>query len=821
MTDRGSLTPDRSRSASPSPRWPYFLFFALGLAFCAPYLRPGRALLPVGPGSFPPWNATALAQTGPANPLMLDALVLTYPARLYNAESLRGGEIPFWNPHIFCGYPHLAQIQNHALYPLTVPFDLLDPVAGMAWAMALHLGLAGALMFAFLRALGLDWRAALTGGMAFELNGFFLVRLSAPSYVFSGAWLPLMLLGVTRLTQSGRLRKGWPLVLATGFSVLGGHPQITGLSLVLAAAFLAGQAYLVGDPGAPWRLRARALVQFAALVVLGVALAGYQVVPFLELVGESARRAVPLDAYRRAALPGLGLLQAVLPDAFGHPVAGNYWFDTWAPLLDGVAREARPWSFNASGENLYTGLPTLFLAGLALFRGSRRRDTVFFAAVALVSLAVLLGTPALDLAYRLVPGFAASRPDRVTFVWMAAVSVLAAIGVDASLAHDQRREAGRGRLVLGLLAGALILWSVAPYAVSEERRAGLGQWLAAASRETRTAGTGWPWALGLLAGSALLARRDLLRSRPGWLLWGALLVAPNAAFGWKFNPAQSADGLGTTALEREILAAQDGQRLARILSRTPHYLPSNLPQVLGQDDVQGASAAALTRYVELMTAADPGAVVLQKYFFAFRSARVAQGPLFDLLSVGWVFSDLPLGLPEAGPAATAGVRAYRNPTALPRFRLVHQVETVASSRPAMGRLLSSDFDPATRALVTGPLPAALAVVAGGPAVDQVGVLARQPHRIELEVRASRPGLLVTSEVFYPGWDTLVDGQWVETLLVNGAFRGAVVPAGTHRVTLRFVPRSFYLGLALTAASLVACAFLVRPERAPRPRERRS
>lgn len=814
VTDRGSPPPDRSRSASPPPRWPYCLFFALGLAFCAPYLRPGRALLPVGPGSFPPWNTTALAQTGLANPLMLDALVLTYPARLYNAESLRGGEIPFWNPHIFCGYPHLAQIQNHTLYPLTLPFDLLEPVAGMAWAMALHLGLAGALMFAFLRALGLEWRAALAGGLAFELNGFFLVRLSAPSYVFSGAWLPLMLLGVTRLAQSGRLRKGWPLVLATAFSVLGGHPQITGLSLVLAVAFLAGQAFLVGDSGAPWRLRARALVQFAALVVLGVALAGYQVVPFLELVGESARRAVPLNAYRRAALPALGLVQAVLPDAFGHPVTGNYWFDTWAPLLDGVAREARPWSFNASGENLYTGLPTLFLAGLALFRGSRRRDTVFFAAVALVSLAVLLGTPALDLAYRLIPGFATSRPDRVTFVWMAAVSVLAAIGVDASLAHDQRREAGRGRLVLGLLAGALALWLVAPYAVSEERRAGLGQWLAAASREVRSAGlgSGGPLALGLLAGSALLARRDLLRSRPGWLLWGALLVAPNAAFGWKFNPAQSADGLGTTALEREMLAAQDGQRLARILSRTPHYLPSNLPQILGQDDVQGASAAALTRYVELMTAADPGAVALQKYFFSFHSAQVAQGPLLDLLSVGWVFSDLPLGLPEAAPEAAAEVRAYRNPTALPRFRLVHQVETAASSRAAIDRLLSPDFDPASRALVTGPLPAALAAVAdaGGLALDEVRIVTRQAHRIELEVRASRPGLLVTSEVFYPGWETLVDGQRVETLLVNGAFRGAVAPAGAHRVTLRFVPHSFYLGLALTVASLGAFAFLVRP-----------
>ena len=40
---------------------------------------------------------------------------------------LRSGRIPFWNPHVFCGYPHLALIQNNVLYPLSLPFDLVAP----------------------------------------------------------------------------------------------------------------------------------------------------------------------------------------------------------------------------------------------------------------------------------------------------------------------------------------------------------------------------------------------------------------------------------------------------------------------------------------------------------------------------------------------------------------------------------------------------------------------------------------------------------------------------------------------------------------------
>ena len=111
---------------------------------------------------------------------------------------LRAGEIPFWNPSVFAGYPHFALIQNNVLYPPSTVFDLIEPVSGMGFSILLHLALAGCLMFAFLRSRGLADDAAFVGAAAFELNGMFLIRVSAPSYVFSGTWLPLMLLGAAR-----------------------------------------------------------------------------------------------------------------------------------------------------------------------------------------------------------------------------------------------------------------------------------------------------------------------------------------------------------------------------------------------------------------------------------------------------------------------------------------------------------------------------------------------------------------------------------------------------------------------------------------------
>ena len=134
-------------------RTAHLLFAALALLFCAPYLRPGRVLLPTSPRTMPPWIDSGDATSRVvSNDLMADTLVLTLPSRVFNGERLRAGEIPFWNDRIFGGYPHLAMIQNNALYPLSAPFDLLEPVAGLGWSIALHLALAGSLAVLFLRA---------------------------------------------------------------------------------------------------------------------------------------------------------------------------------------------------------------------------------------------------------------------------------------------------------------------------------------------------------------------------------------------------------------------------------------------------------------------------------------------------------------------------------------------------------------------------------------------------------------------------------------------------------------------------------------------
>jgi hypothetical protein len=157
------------------------------------------------------------------------------------------------------------------------------------------------------------------------------------------------------------------------------------------------------------------------------------------------------------------------------------------------------------------------------------------------------------------------------------------------------------------------------------------------------------------------------------------------------------------------------------------------------------------------------------------------------------------------------VALFRNPDFLPRFHVVSHAQAYDDVARARERVLSPSFDPRRSVLVPAAQAAGLPKVADDAAAEAraVSVIRYEAHEVQLDVD-SPGGVVVSSEAFYPGWDSAVDGRRAETLLVNTAFRGVAVPAGRHRVTMKYVPRSFVAGLVLSGAALgVTLLALVR------------
>ena len=57
------------------------------------------------------------------------------------------------------------------------------------------------------------------------------------------------------------------------------------------------------------------------------------------------------------------------------------------------------------------------------------------------------------------------------------------------------------------------------------------------------------------------------------------------------------------------------------------------------------------------------------------------------------------------------------------------------------------------------------------------------------VLSDKGGVLVFSEVYYPGWTAKVDGKPVEVGRVNYVLRAIRITPGNHKVELAFFPKS--------------------------------
>ena len=133
--------------------------------------------------------------------------------------------------------------------------------------------------------------------------------------------------------------------------------------------------------------------------------------------------------------------------------------------------------------------------------------------------------------------------------------------------------------------------------------------------------------------------------------------------------------------------------------------------------------------------------------------------------------------------------------------IVHDVVVAASRDELYERLNASGFDPFATAVLWEPVT----VRPADPAADEVTLAHFEPDRVTLHVRLGTAGLLVLGEVTYPGWRVYVDGVPAKLYEADGVLRAVALPPGEWQVDFRFQPIAFYVGLAVSALTLLALA----------------
>jgi hypothetical protein len=531
------------------------------------------------------------------------------------------------------------------------------------------------------------------------------------------------------------------------------------------------------------------LVLFA-LAALG--LAAMQLVPSWEFMRLSSRAALGYQELS-AGFAVLDFVQILLPHATGF----------WSPLYVGIL----PLLFALFA---LLSAPTVGDGVVVQDTGAGRRwrlEIGFWTVLAVLALLLSLGdeTFLYGLFYLYVPGFGLFRgQERAALVFSFSLSLMAGYGFAALLRWGQNVETRQKgyrlflRLILTVGLAILALLGLLFYGRTAAPSDGVMDAILAVAAFVGL----------LLAGS--LTWLGVWRWRRGAPLATtalALVLIFVDLFTVNARPnIQSRKIENQFPVTGVIEALMDQPGIYRV--HNEFRLPGNYGVAFGVEDTWGASPLRLASYERLFE-------------------QVPLERVWELLNVGYVVTwledlDVP-AQPVYQEQARRGEVDYvqKLQREHPRAWIVYQIEELADEDAVLNRLAQPDFDPYGVALLSGPEAESMAATLGaqpggesgpssagseeGSRVQQADFVELSPTRLSIKVDQPAVGLLVLSEVYYPGWQARVDGERVPLLLADAVLRAVQVPPGQHVVEMIFEPGSVQLGLAISAATLLASA----------------
>jgi hypothetical protein len=128
---------------------------------------------------------------------------------------------------------------------------------------------------------------------------------------------------------------------------------------------------------------------------------------------------------------------------------------------------------------------------------------------------------------------------------------------------------------------------------------------------------------------------------------------------------------------------------------------------------------------------------------------------------------------------------------------------VGSGEEALAAITSPRFPGRTVAITEERLPGLSTWPSGEDrGAGEAAVAIDEAERTVVQTAAPRPALLVLTDSWDPGWKATVDGRDTPLRRVDYLIRGVGVPAGSHRVELRYRPTSWRAGWIVSSLALV-------------------
>lgn len=291
------------------------------------------------------------------NLLLADVVTVVWPQKLLAIDLFKSGKFPLWNPYMLSGTPLLANIQSSVLYPLNLLFFIFNKVGAFNIYVLSQFVMAYSFMYLFLKRMFKDSTGlprpretrprndnyfAFFGAMSFAFCSFMVGWGAWGTLGHAILWLPLILYFIDKYFETKNLFYGCLISICLTFSFFAGHTQTTTMVYLISFIYVVVKSFCHCEErrdaaiplktalrrGSFWfdKLTIRMTFSLLGFMLLSLLLGSIQLIPAIEMYMNSARELVSSpDFYTDQTLYFSSYLAGLFPDIFGNPVTRNWW----------------------------------------------------------------------------------------------------------------------------------------------------------------------------------------------------------------------------------------------------------------------------------------------------------------------------------------------------------------------------------------------------------------------------------------------------------------------------------------------------------------
>ncbi len=771
------------------------IFTIVSLLFFYPSIKgkipfPGDLLV----GYYGPYNTNSYFGYGPGGvPNKAqgpDVVRQLFPWKYFTIESLKNGQIPFWNPYNLSGNPLMANFQSNALYPINLVFFIFNFLN--AWTLFIFLIplLSCFFTYVFLRELKVSNLASVFGAIVFAFSSYMVVWMEYGNVGHTFLWLPLALFFTEKLAQRFSIKNALFLIFTLVCSFLAGYIQ--GYFYIVFSVifyFLLKTKYLKN-------LNFKKLLLFVFITLLcPLLLSSFQLLPTLELFSYSSRNNYTLTQIEKLLNPAWYAITVIVPNFFGHPASRNHWF--YGTYIERVS---------------YFGFIPFIFAIYAVLNQGRKKEIIIFTIIAATSLLLVTDLFVTRFLYLLpIPLLSTTVPTRILSLFTFSGSILAAFGFDLYILKTNKKLA----LIIGIISAILFtIWALVfgllKFSTNKELLINIS-----VTKNNLILPTIFLMVFaGLTYGMKKVGLKFVI------LAIFAFTIFDLFYFFHKITPFSPKEYVYP---KTDVLVyIKNNASINRIWGYGSASLENNLVTYEEIFSAEGYEPLQSKRYGELISASKNGKITNS---LSRSDANIAPGygssdlkenryrqRFLNLLGVKYVLNkvDSPISAEKADNQTfdnsiykliwqKSPWQIYENMNVLPRVFL------------AGGFVVESDKDKIVQMIFDDKLDIRDKIILEEdifPRTEfskdknaEIKIETYKPNKIVLRTKTSENMLLFLSDNYYPGWKVSVDGKNGKIYRADYSFRAVPIVKGEHEVIFSYYPESFDLGSKISLITL--------------------